>query len=358
VFNFAPNARLQYNFGKKKFLRIDYRGQTDQPSISQLQPVKNNSNPMYMTIGNPALNPDFNHSLRLMFSTFNDSTFASINAFLNAQLTRNALVSNSIFDATGRQYSQTVNSLNDPYNINGNVMLNVPLIQKRLHFNTNTSFGLNQLYGYTSRGLNSNAFNSDSLPLGNLSSTHRYSAGESLSLTFTNDLLEIGLRGSLKYSNTLNNLSPTVAITKDWTGGGNVILHLPYNFGISSDINYTSQQGYSAAAQNQLIWNASLDKTIFNSVGVVALKVMDILHQQKNIIQTIGSNYIQYNTYNTLPTYFLLSFTYKINKFKGAKNPAEPGDHRFGPGGDHPFRGGGGGDDHGGDRGGNDRPPL
>jgi hypothetical protein len=358
VFNFAPNARLQYNFGKKKFLRIDYRGQTDQPSISQLQPVKNNSNPMYMTIGNPALNPDFNHSLRLMFSTFNDSTFASINAFLNAQLTRNALVSNSIFDATGRQYSQTVNSLNDPYNINGNVMLNVPLIQKRLHFNTNTSFGLNQLYGYTSRGLNSNAFNSDSLPLGNLSSTHRYNAGEMLSLTFTNDLLEIGLRGSLKYSNTLNNLSPTVAITKDWTGGGNVILHLPYNFGISSDINYTTQQGYSAAAQNQLIWNASLDKTIFNSVGVVALKVMDILHQQKNIIQTIGSNYIQYNTYNTLPTYFLLSFTYKINKFKGAKNPAEPGDHRFGPGGDHPFRGGGGGDDHGGDRGGNDRPPL
>ena len=85
---------------------------------------------------------------------------------------------------------------------------------------------------------------------------------------------------------------------------------------------------------------------------------MDILHQQKNIIQTIGSNYIQYNTYNTLPTYFLLSFTYKINKFKGAKNPAEPGEHRFGPGGDHPFRGGGGGDDHGGDRGGNDRPPL
>ena len=353
VFNYSPTARLQYNFGKKKFLRIDYRGQTNQPSISQLQPVKNNSNPMNMTIGNPALNPAFNNSIRMMFSTFNDSTFASINAFLTAQTTRNALVANSIYDTTGKQYSQTVNAAEDPYSIFGNVMFNIPLIQKRLHFNTNTSFGLNQVYGYSSRGLNANTLNSDSIPLGNLSSTHRYNAGEMISLTFTNDLLEIGVRGSLKYSNTVNNLSPTIAITKDWSGGGNVMFHLPYNVGIGSDINYTTQQGYSAIAQNQLIWNASIDKTIFNNLGVVALKVVDILHQQKNIIQTIGDNYIQYNTYNTLPTYFLLSFTYKINQFKGTKNPADRRHdfERFGPppGGDHPHREGGGG--------GYDRPP-
>ncbi|MDP4241038.1 MAG: outer membrane beta-barrel protein [Bacteroidota bacterium] len=354
VFNFSPTARLQYNFGKKKFIRIDYRGQTDQPSVSQLQPVKNNSNPMNVSIGNPALNPDFSNSLRLMFTTFNDSTFASLNTFLNAQTTRDALVTNSIYDTTGKQYSQTVNSSRAPYSINGNVMFNIPLIQKRLHFNTNTSFGLNQVYGYSSRGLNAKTFNSDSIPLGNLSSTRRYNAGEMISLTFTNDLFEVGLRGSYKYSNTLNNLNPAIAITRDWSGGGNVLLHLPYNIGIGSDINYTTQQGYLASAQNQLIWNGTIDKTIFNNKGVVALKVVDILHQQKNIIQTIGDNYIQYNTYNTLPTYFLLSFTYKINQFKGTKNPADrrPEFERFGPGpgGDHPRRGG--------DRTGDDRPSF
>ncbi|MDR3651641.1 MAG: TonB-dependent receptor [Paludibacter sp.] len=348
VVNFSPTARLQYKFGKRKFVRLDYRGQTDQPSISQLQPVKNNSNPMNVTIGNPALNPDFNNNLRLMFSSFNDSTFASVNAFLTAQTTRNALVANSIYDTAGKQYSQTVNSEKDPYSLFGNLMFNIPLIQKRLHFNTNTSFGLNQVYGYSSRGLNANKLNSDTIPLGNLSSTHRYNAGEMLSLTFTNDLIEIGLRGSLKYSNTLNNLNPTVSITKDWSGGGNIMLHLPYNIGIGSDINYTTQQGYSATSQNQLIWNASIDKTVFNSLGVVALKVVDILHQQKNIIQSIGDNYIQYNTYNTLPTYFLLSFTYKINKFNGSNNPAKHDFNRFGPPGDHPH--------HDGNEGGYGRP--
>jgi len=351
VLNFSPTARLQFNFGKKKFARLDYRGQTDQPNISQLQPVKNNSNPMNVTIGNPELKPDFNHNIRLMFTTFNDSTFSSFSAFFNAQTTRDAMVTNSIYDATGKQYSQTVNSSENPYNINGNVMFNIPLVQKRLHFNTNTSFGLDQRYGFSSRGLNTLTLNSDSLPLGNLSNTRRYNVGEMLSLTFTADLIEIGLRGSFKYSNTLNNLNPVVSITRDWSGGGNLMLHLPYNINIGSDLNFTSQQGYSAAPQNQLIWNATIDKTLFNSKGVIALKVNDILHQQLNIRQTIGDNYIQYNTYNTLPTYFILSLTYKINQFKGSKNPAETKHdfQRFGPGpdgGDHPHR------DHGNDGGG------
>lgn len=339
VFNYSPTARIQYNFGRKKFLRIDYRGQTDQPSVNQLQPVKNNSNPMNVTIGNPALNPDFNNSLRAMFTAFNDSTFSSISAFLNIQRTSNALVANSLYDTTGKQYSQTVNSTESPYNINGNLMFTIPLIEKRLHFSTNTSGGLSQVYGYSSRGLNAQTMQSDSvLPLGNLSSTRRYNAGESITLTYTNDLIEIGLKGGFRYSNTLNNLNPGVAITKDWNGGGNVVLHLPYNINIGSDINYTTQLGYLSSAQNQLIWNASIDKTIFNSSGVVALKVWDMLHQQLNIRQTIGDNYIQYNTFNTLPTYFLLSFTYKINKFKGAKNTfdRERRFDQFRPDGDHP----------------------
>jgi hypothetical protein len=335
-------------------MRIDYRGQTEQPSISQLQPVKNNSNPMNVTIGNPDLKPDFNHSLRMMYTAFNDSTFSSFNASLWSQLTRDALVTNSIYDATGKQYSQTVNSAKMPFNVNGNVMFNIPLIQKRLHFNTNTSFGVNQYYGYSSRGLNAQTFSLDSIPLGNLSETSRLNAGESISLTYTADLVEIGLRGSFRYSNTRNNLNPIIQVTKDWSGGGNLIFHLPYNINIGSDLNYTTQQGYSATPQNQLIWNGSIDKSIFNNLGVLALKVNDILHQQLNIRQSIGDNYIQYNTYNVLPTYFILSFTYKINNFKGgAKNPGDQRQRmdRFGPGGDRPYHdhgsgGGGGGGYH------------
>ena len=101
VVNFSPTARFQYNMGRRKFVRIDYRGQTTQPSVTQLQPVKNNSNAMNISIGNPDLNASFNNSLRLIYSSFNDSTYASFNAFVNAQMTKDAFVTNSLYDTTG-----------------------------------------------------------------------------------------------------------------------------------------------------------------------------------------------------------------------------------------------------------------
>lgn len=350
VVNFSPTGRFQYNFKKKKFMRIDYRGQTSQPSISQMQPVKNNSNLMNESVGNPNLNPSFSHNFRIMYSAFNDVSFSSFNAFLNVQATKDALVANSIYDETGKQYSQTVNAGSTPYSINGNVMFNTPIIEKRLHFNTSTSFGLDQRYGYSSKNLDSKTIDVYNLPLGDLSDTRRYNGGEALALTFTQDVIEIGVRGSFRYSNTKNNLNPTEAVTKDWTGSGNIVLHLPYNINFGSDLNYSTLQGYSTADQNQLIWNGYIDKSVFNNKGALSLKVNDILHQQLNYRQSIGDNYIQYSKFNTLTTYFLLSFTYKISKFNGSKNPAEHRFDRFGPGpgdrGDRPPR-----------RGGNDGPP-
>jgi len=350
IINFAPTGRFQYNFGKKIFLRLDYRGQTNQPSISQMQPVKNNSNLMNETVGNPTLNPEFNHNLRMFYSAFNDQTFSSFNVMLNAQATKDALVTNSIFDPSRKKYSQTVNAGATPYNFFGNIMFNTPLIQKRLHFSTNTSFGLDERYGYTKNGVIN--INTDSFKLGDLSSTRKYSASESLSLTFTNDVLEIGTRGTFRYSNTSNNLNPGVAQTYNWTGGGNIVIHLPYNINVSTDLNYTTLLGYSSFDQNQLLWNASMDKSFFNNKGVLTLKVNDILHQQLNISQSIGDNYIEYSKFNTLTSYFMLSFTYKINQFKGNKAAGQdrPNFERFGPGpgGDHPRRGGQGGGGFGG----------
>lgn len=350
VFNFSPTARFQYYFARKKFFRIDYRGQTDQPSISQMQPVKNNSNLMNEKVGNPNLRPSYIENFRIMYSAFNDQTFSSFNVFLNAHSTKNDLITNSIYDQTGKQFSQTVNAgVNgpkiSPYSVNGNIMFNTPLIQKRLHFNTSTSFGFDRRYGYSSKNFNSQSINTDSiLPLGDLSNTRSYSAGQQLSLTFTNDAIEIGIRGKFRYSNTLNNLNPVVAITKNWTAAGNLVFHLPYSINIGTDLNYSTLQGYSGFDQNQLIWDGSIDKSFFNNRGVISLKLNDILHQQLNIRQTIGDNYIKYTRYNTLTTYFLLNFTYKLNRFKGSKRAEKLKSElkRFGPGSDRPSRSGGG----------------
>jgi len=315
VINFAPNARFQYNFGKKEFARLDYRGNTDQPNISQMQPVKNNANLMNETVGNPFLKPSFYQHVRFMYSTFNDKKFSSFSAWFAGSVTKDALVSNSIYDETSKQYNQTVNADKLPYNYNGNIMFNTPIIAKRLHLNTSTSGGYSMRYGYTSRNVSTTEIDVENLQKGTLSETGRVSADEQLSLTFTHDVVELGIKGGIKYSNTINNLNTNPSTTYDWSGGSNLALHLPYSFNISSDIKYTTRKGYSSFDLDETLWNASIDKSFFRGKGVLALRWNDMLQQEKNIRQIIGDNYIQYNSYNTLTSYFIVSFSYKLNSF-------------------------------------------
>jgi hypothetical protein len=336
VFNFAPNGRFQYNFDKKEFLRIDYRGTTRQPSVNQLQPVKNNNNLMLETVGNPSLNASFNNNLRLMYSKFNDKTFSSFSTWISGNFTKDELVTNRIYDSSGKQYTQTVNTSEIPVSFNGNVMFNTPIIQKRLHFNTSTNLGYNTNYGYTSKGVNIDLIDIENLALGDLSFTRRYTAQEQLSLTFTHDVVEVGARGNLRYSNSLNNLSEKLTETYDWTISGNVVLRLPYDITLNSNINYSNRLGYSSFDLSEVMWNASVDKSLFKNRGVLSLRWNDILRQQLNIRQSVGDNSITVSRYNTLTSYFLVNFSYRIRQFGagsgGRDGGSMRGPERFGPG--------------------------
>jgi hypothetical protein len=343
VFNFSPTGRLQYNFGRKTFVRFDYRGRTEQPSISQMQPGKNNSDLTNETVGNTALNPAFSNNLRLMYSAFNDKSFASFSTFMNANFTKDALVANRIYDNTNKQYSQTVNSPKMPFNFNWNIMYNTPVISKLLHFNTNTSLGYNSQYGYVERNLDSGSIDVKNLKLGEESVTKRRNASEEISFTLTQDVVEIGVRGNVSYANSLNNLNRSATQIWDWSVRGNMVLHLPLTFTVSSDIAYSDRAGYTNMNQSEIMLNASIDKQLFKGRAVLSLKANDILRQRLNIRQTIGDNYVQYNRYNTLPAYFILTFTYQLKKFGGSQSNerrSRDGDFTPPPGG---FRGGSGG---------------
>ena len=332
VWNFSPTASFKYSFGKREFLRVMYRGTTSQPTVEQMEPSKNNSDPMNERVGNLDLKPAFNQSLRLMYSKFNQERFSSFSAGLFGQMTKDALVSNNIYDETGKKYYQTVNAADIPFSASVHVMYNTPLVQKRLHFNTRTSVSYNRRVGYTLTGLPTDTVDAENLQLGALSLNNNLGANEFLSLTFTHDVVEIGVQGKFAYSRTQNNLS-TQGITHvyDWNATGNLTLHLPGQFTFASDIGYTARYGYNLSDVNELIWNASLDKTLLKNQATLSLKAYDILNQRKNIRETIGGNYVQYSVYNTLPTYVMLSFTYKLNKMGNVRMRNDGPPHPDGP---------------------------
>ncbi|MFV0390310.1 MAG: outer membrane beta-barrel protein [Paludibacteraceae bacterium] len=343
VFNIAPSARFQYNFGKRNFVRLEYRGRTEQPSISQMQPVKNNTDLMNETVGNPTLNPAFEHRLRLMYSNYNSETFRSFAFGVFGNATKDDLTSNSIYDETGKRYVQTVNSDKIPYRLNAFFMYNQPFL-KKFNFSNNTSFGVRQQYGYTSKNVSIDNIDLNNLMKGDLSSTKRYNASENLSVSYTHQIVDVALRGGVGYSNTKNNFNANTSETLDWTSALNLGLRPTENLTLTTDMNYTKQTGYADFNPSQWLWNASVDVNAFKGKGVVSLRVYDILRQRQNIIQNVGDNFVEFSRTNALPAYFLVSFTYKISKFNGVNSQEQqdlenmnqrrygPPDGRSGPG--------------------------
>ena len=322
-FNWSPNVNFKYKFGRKEFARINYRGRVSEPTIQQMEPVRNNSDAMNETVGNLGLNPAFNHNIFAMYSRFNQEKFSSIMTGLRATLTQDALVNNTIYDQTGKRYLQTVNANMIPWNIGADFMSNTPFCKKMFQFHSRTAVSYNQRVAYVLREQNADQIAemiaANTLPLGDASKTGNFRMSSDLTLRFTHSLVDIGVKNTNIYSLTHNSLNKNnVSHVGDWIISGDVTFHLPKAWNIATDISYTSRHGYEGLTDvNELIWNFSIDKTWANST--LTLKVYDLLNDKKNIVQTVNETSVSYQKFNTLPTYFMLTYTYKLNKMGGLK---------------------------------------
>ncbi len=322
VWNVSPSMSFKYKFGKKEFARIRYRGTSSQPSISQMEPVRDNSNAMSETVGNLGLNPAFSHNLLVMYSKFNQERFSSIMTGVRGTLTKDAFVRNSIYDETGKLYAQTVNARAVPWNVSADFMYNTPFANKMMQFNTRTMVSYNQRVAYISKeqqaGEIAEMIDNNALLLGEENRTGNLMAREDVTLRFTHQWIEIGANGSFTYSRTHNSLNvDNTSNVFNWSVRGDLALHLPKNWNLTADCGYTARYGYQLDDVNEIMLNAAISKT-WNS-ATLELRAYDLLNQKKNIVQVVGEDYVQYRKYNTLPTYVMLTFTYKLNKMGDLK---------------------------------------
>ena len=322
-FNWSPNLNFKYKFGRKEFARINYRGNVNQPTIQQMEPVRNNSDAMNETVGNLGLNPAYYHNIFAMYSRFNQEKFSSIMTGLRATLTQDALVNNTIYDQTGKRYLQTVNAEMIPWNIGADFMSNTPFCKKMFQFHSRTAVSYNQRVAYVLREVSADSvaqmIEANTLPLGDASKTGNFRMSSDLTLRFTYQIVDIGIKNTNIYSLTHNSLNKkNVSHVGDWIISGDVTFHLPKSWNISTDISYTSRYGYEGLTDvNELIWNFSVDKTWANST--LTLKIYDLLNDKKNIVQSVNETSVSYQKFNTLPTYFMLTYTYKLNRMGGLK---------------------------------------
>ncbi|MDR2042014.1 MAG: outer membrane beta-barrel protein [Tannerella sp.] len=322
VTNYSPTAQLNYIFDRRTNLRVDYDGRTTQPTMQQLQPVDDVSDPLNTTRGNPNLKPTYTNNLRLRFQKFIPENQTAFLIFANGNYILNNIVSKSTYDATTGKRVSTYENVDGNYNGNIRVIFNTPFRNKKFSVNSMSWASYSSTQGF----INERENTSKELGL-----------NERLGLNYRSDLFDFGLNGNIRYNQTKNTLQGQNDLnTYNYGGGASMTLYLPYQFQLESDINYSTNAGYTEGyEQKELLWNASASRSFFkNRAGMLRIKIYDILQQRSNISYSASASSIRYSEYNTLSSYFMVHFIYRFNIFKGGASESDMrrGDGRqFGP---------------------------
>lgn len=306
VTNFSPAARIDYRFSDDKFLRVRYRGRTSQPSINQLMPVDDNSDPLKQTVGNPNLDPEFTHSLSTEYRSNNRARFSFFSVGADFSLTQNDIVAKKYYTDEGVQISTYENADKNVYSASGRIMLNTPIAKSNFSINSFTMVRYNNGYSYV---MDAGDWTENE--------TTNLNISEMLRLTYRNDWAEVIVGGRVNYRNAWYTVSSMDDVST-WTNSinGSVNFTIPGGWNLVSDINHTFYVGYDEGYNEPTtVWNASLAKNLFKNTATLKFKVYDILKQSRNTSVTTTENYVQNVTNNTLGQYFMVTLTWRFGNF-------------------------------------------
>ena len=314
--NFFPTANFNYVFSRHKNFRFHYRGRTNQPSVNQLQDVRDETNALRTVQGNPDLKQEFSNNVNASYNSFNPVTFRYMNVNVNYNQTGNRIVNSIDFDTArgkGVQLIRPVN-LNGSFNTSSNITVGIPLRKN--------------LKGSSINFSNSFNYNRDvSLLYNQKNITNSISVRQRVGLNMDiREKLNFELRASVSYNNVyysgISNLGTNVKQQNTdneyftQTYSTEVNYFITKSLIVSSDFDYLINSGRAEGFnQNVPLWNGSLAYQLFQKKnGEVRFSVNDILNQNQNINRIVGDNYIEDSRTVVLQRYFMLSFTYNLNR--------------------------------------------
>jgi hypothetical protein len=297
-----PNAILQYNFSRTNYLRLDYSTYTTQPSVSQLQPVRDLSDPLNISTGNPALKRSYNQNLSLNYFSADPTKRTSLLLLLSGSATANAIVQSDSVSAYGTRVTTPVNS-NGVGNGIGNVEYDFPLRQ----LNAQIEVGSFLLYSRNAAFVNGARNNIRSLTW-RPNFSYSYEKNDKLNLQFTASVSLNTGRYSLQPELNTNYMRQNYGV--------NMTNYLPFHLYLHNEFNYIVNTGRSAGYNTSTpLWNSSVARSFGkNDRAELKLCVMDLLDRNSGITRSINQGSILDERYNVLQRYFLLSFTYSLNK--------------------------------------------
>jgi hypothetical protein len=353
--NFTPTLNFTYNFTRTRSLRVFYNGRTGQPSTAQLQPVVTTSDKINFQVGNPDLKPQFNNTIRVLYTSFDPFTQHIIFATINGSITSNDIVSSiTQLPGTGGTTTTYVN-MGGTYNLSGYFNYGFPIKTPKSNLNLQTNINYN-----TGRSLQTTGTGLTAVTSQNTTQNTTYIETIKWTTNLKNNF-DMNLSTSLAYNPIVvrNSITGITQSTNYLTHTLAADFTIYSNDGwiLASDFDYTHYTnrppGYNTSVF--LITPSIAKQFLKNKAGELRLSCFDLLNQNSVVASSSNANQITNTISNNLTRYVMLTFTYNLRAFGGQQQRGQQNNFMRGmfPGGGMDGRSGGGFSGGGGRRGNN-----
>ena len=339
--NWNPTFDLRYNFTDNTDIRFRVNGSSSQPSMTNLLDITDNTNPLYITQGNPDLKPSFTTNMNVDFHTYNADTQNSFMAGMRYRITNNNISNRVEYNAeTGGQTTRPDN-INGNWNISGNIGGTLTLPDQRYTINSFTWLNYSNQVAFLYQ-------NQETLKM----TTKNFTPSEHLGASFRDEKVEFTLNGDVSLNHARNDMRPSSNMdTWSFSYGASGNATIFWNIRVAFDLLNSCRRGYEDDSYNtdELIWNAEIQKAFLkNKSAILSAQFFDILGTRKNFSRNISATSRNNTEFDVINQYFMLHFVYKLNILNGKLVQGEdemPDDRRGGN-----YRGGGGYNRGGGNR--------
>ncbi len=311
--NLFLRGNVRYEITRSKSIYLNYNSDAGIPSIRQLQPVVNRTNPLNIVVGNPDLRPTFTQTLRGGFRNYDFSKRSGFFSYGSVTFTDNSIVP---VTTTDEDLVRTTTYANVDGAINSNVGMSFSKQYKKEKREFSYRLGVNGNYDRNVGFTNAVQYKAERYTVRpsvnfTLAIEDYFSFNPGYQLAFTETQYDINANRNENFTNHTISLEATTF----W----------PKNVVLGNDISYNYYGNLSAGFDNTaFLWNVSLGYKFLKDNATLKFKVYDMLNENVSTQRTVGDDFIQDTQNLILRRYGMLSFTYKISKF-GGKDPNDGG---------------------------------
>lgn len=304
--NWAPQMRYQYNMSSQKSFSINYNGNTTQPNIDQLQPIKINNDPLNIILGNVDLKPSFTNRLTTSLRSYKSLNEASFSINASYSFISNAIVNNSFTDVNGKSINQYINfGDKNPYNISVSSSWGRKVKPLDISISLDLSLNKSISYNYINNSLNK-------------SQNENYSATLTVQKEKENKYSIYIYGGPSYYINqfSLQKTRNNNSLGLFAYGSGNFFLPGKFEFELNVVYSYNARTEIFSA-QNRTILNTSIKRS-FTKSNNLKLSIIgnDLLNQNMIFDRGLVGNTSVQTTFNSIKRYFMFSISWDFTKFK------------------------------------------